>query len=374
LFYDEFKKQNLDIKLLATDASPFRYWPTIEWAAENMDDITGVYGGHHYINGYDLFDLGFYDFFYTKMKWGADLAKSKGKPFIVGEFGPKQNSNDIDSVRHDACIYNNTPLERIAPLQVAEALIAMINGGIYASSYWTFSDFPSNYRPTYINKWGVFKWEIDDFTTRPYYYSLGLFTKFLRGPAQVLEINSGDSLIRICAVKNLEHQKVSMAMVNRNPEERIINVKADGIPDKITFRKYVYDSEAPPFNYFGDLQEHSKLVQSRNYQFTDTIPANAVIVYTSLFDDVPPSPVSGLTVEAAKIEGRDRNVLRWVANPEDDLCYYRIYRSAEKDFKISPLNQVATTIRTEYIDRKVHGLPTYYYKVVAVDQSGNGSE
>ena len=47
-----------DIKLLAIDASPFTYWLTIEWAAENMDDITGVYGGHHYINGYDLFDTG----------------------------------------------------------------------------------------------------------------------------------------------------------------------------------------------------------------------------------------------------------------------------------------------------------------------------
>jgi hypothetical protein len=97
-----------------------------------MDDITGVYGGHHYINGYDLFDTDFYDFFYEKMKWGSELARSKDKRFIIGEFGPKQNSNVIDSVKHDACIYNNTPLEKYAPLQVAEALIAMINGGIYA--------------------------------------------------------------------------------------------------------------------------------------------------------------------------------------------------------------------------------------------------
>ena len=48
LFYNEIVRRNLGIKLLATDASPFQYWPTIEWAAENMDDITGVYGGHHY--------------------------------------------------------------------------------------------------------------------------------------------------------------------------------------------------------------------------------------------------------------------------------------------------------------------------------------
>jgi hypothetical protein len=33
LFYNEINSRNLGIKLLATDASPFRYWPTIEWAA-----------------------------------------------------------------------------------------------------------------------------------------------------------------------------------------------------------------------------------------------------------------------------------------------------------------------------------------------------
>jgi nicotinamide mononucleotide adenylyltransferase len=374
LFYDELNRKNLDIKLLASDASPFMHWPTIEWASENMDDITGVYGGHHYINGYDLFDPGFYDFFYDKMKWGADLAKTKNKRFIVGEFGPKQNSNIIDSVRHDACIYNNTPLEKYAPLQVAEALTAMINGGIYAASYWTFSDFPSKYRPTYINKWGVFKWEIDDFTTRPNYYSLGLYTKFLRGPAEVYEVASEDSLIRTCAVKNIESQSLSIALVNRNMKEKIVSFKLDGSFGNITFRKYVYDSENPPFNYFGDLQDYSKNVVLNNGQFTDTLTANSVIVYTSHYDDTAPASVTGLQVKAAKIENRDRNVLSWDTNNENDFCYYRIYRSSEKDFSISPGKQIATTISNEYIDRKVHSLPQYYYKVIAVDQSGNSSE
>lgn len=162
LFYKEFNSRGLDIDLLATDASPFSNWPTIEWASEHMDNITGVYGGHHYINQHDLFDASFYRFFYNKMKWGADLAKSKGKYFIVGEFGSKQNSNNIEGVRHDAMIYNNTPLESYAAIQSAEAIIAMINAGVYGFNYWTFSDFPSSYRPNYINKWDYFagKWII----------------------------------------------------------------------------------------------------------------------------------------------------------------------------------------------------------------------
>jgi hypothetical protein len=374
LFYDELNNRNLDIKLLATDASPFTYWPSIEWAAENMDDITGVYGGHHYINGYDLFDNGFYDFFYEKMKWGANLSKEKNKRFIVGEFGPKQNSNIIDSVRHDACIYNNTPLEKYVPLQVAEALIAMINGGVYAASYWTFSDFPSTYRSTYINKWGVFKWEVDDFTTRPNYYSLGLFTKYLRGPAEVLKVNLPDSLIRICAIQNKEDHSVSIALVNRNPEKKQVIFDLDGVANGTVFRKYIYDPKDPPFNYFGDLQEYAKTVQVRDHQFSDTLGAATVTVYTTRYDDIPPAAVSGLSVEAAKIEGRDRNVLVWNDNTEEDLCYYRIYRSTEPDYSPSPEKEIATTISTKYIDRKVHNLPQYYYKVVAVDQSGNPSE
>jgi hypothetical protein len=90
-FFKEFASRNLDIKLLASDASPIDYWSTISWCAENMDEITGVYGGHHYINEHLLTDKSFYGWFYTKNKWAVDIAKSKGKKFILGEFGAKQN-------------------------------------------------------------------------------------------------------------------------------------------------------------------------------------------------------------------------------------------------------------------------------------------
>jgi hypothetical protein len=142
----------------------------------------------------------------------------------------------------------------------------------------------------------------------------------------------------------------------------------------MTFRKYVYDPEDPPFNYFGDLQQHSETIEVRGQEFDDIIRPNAIVVYTTLYDDDPPEQVSGIKVEAAKIENRDRNVLTWEENRENDLCYYRIYRSTKKDFEISAEKQIATTVSTKYIDRKVHGLPQYYYKVTAVDQSGNASE
>ncbi|MCY3019219.1 MAG: carbohydrate binding domain-containing protein, partial [Planctomycetota bacterium] len=82
--YDELAARKLDIKLLATDASPVQLWHTIEWAKKNMDDITGIYGGHHYINDCALEDDRFYGWFLEKVKWGAGVARGKG--FVLGEF------------------------------------------------------------------------------------------------------------------------------------------------------------------------------------------------------------------------------------------------------------------------------------------------
>jgi hypothetical protein len=373
MFYDEFKNRNLDISLLATDASPFEYWNTIEWAAGNMDDITGVYGGHHYINNYDLFDNTFYSFFLAKMKWGVALAAGKNKRFIVGEFGAKQNSNIIDSVMHDANMYNQTPLEKYMGIQVSEAILSMINAGIYSCGYWTFSDFPFGGNSHRTNKWGLYHWEIDNYTPKPSYFCLGLLSKFFRGPSEAYNITSSDTLMRMAAIKNLENGSRSIAVINRNNEPRILDLKMNQSPDK-PFRKYLYDPENVPFNYFGDLQPYSEKISIKNGSLTDTIPPQSLAVYTTAYDDEPPAAVTGLKWEIRKIDDRERAVLSWDPNGEKDLCYYRIYRSPVPGVEILPRWQIASTISNQYIDKSVHDMPRYYYRVIAVDQSGNSSQ
>jgi hypothetical protein len=374
LFYHEIQSRGLNIGMLATDASPIEYWNTIEWASENMDDITNVYGGHHYINNYDLFDNSFYGFFLDKMKWGTSIARSKNKKFIVGEFGAKQNSNRIDSVMHDACMYNNTPLEKYMGIQVAEAITAMINAGVYACGYWTFSDFPGVYNSHYINKWGLFRWEVDNFTTKPNYYCLGLVTKFFRGPARAFETDSPDSLIRMTAIKNTETGAVSVMVINRHEEARLLSIKLNPAEDGKAFRKYQYDPENVPFNYFGDLQDYTKKVNPEKGYLKDTIPPQSLAVYTTGYDEEAPEPVKGLKVERKEIEGRQKAVLTWEPNTEKDLCYYRVYRSQKPDVDIVPHRQIASTIGNGYLDQSVHDMPAYYYRVIAVDQSGNAGK
>ncbi|HCU19416.1 MAG TPA: hypothetical protein DF818_09110 [Bacteroidales bacterium] len=371
LFYNELKSRGLDIELLASDASPFEYWHTIEWAANNMDSITGIYGGHHYINNYDIFDNTFYKYFYDKLKWGADLSKSKNKRFIMGEFGAKQNSNIIDSVMHDANMYNHVPLEKYMGIQVSEAILAIINSGVYACGYWTFSDFPFPTTSHRTNKWGLYHWEIDNYTTKPSYYCLGLLTKFFRGPSEAYEVVSSDSLLRFTALKNKENGSISVAVINRNNLPTKVSINMGALTGDKSFRKYLYDPENVPFNYFGDLQGPSGKISLRNNKLNDVIPAQSLVVYTTCYDEDPPSDVKGLQVENKKDEGRDRAFLTWEANSEKDFCYYRIYRSEKPDVEISGRKQIASTISNSFKDISVHNMPQYYYKVVAVDQSGN---
>jgi len=98
------------------------------------------------------------------------------------------------------------------------------------------------------------------------------------------------------------------------------------------------------------------------------------VVYTTCYDDEAPEPVMGLTTERKEIGNREREVLTWNPSTEKDFCYYRIYRSDKPDVDISPRRQIASTINNEYIDMSVHDMPKYYYRVIAVDQSGNRSK
>jgi hypothetical protein len=266
------------------------------------------------------------------------------------------------------------PLENYMGIQVAEAVIAMINGGVYACGYWTFSDFPSSFGSNYINKWGLFRWEVDNYTTKPAYYCLGLLTKFFRGPSEAFETNSSDTLIRIASIKNHENGSVSIAVINRNEVSKQLRLKIQTPDGGKAFRKYLYDPANVPFNYFGDLQNYMKKISVTNGILPDTIPPLSLVVYTTNYDDNPPQQVEDMKVENMKIDGRDRAVLSWKENTDKDFCYYRIYRSEKSEVEIIPRRQIASTISNKYIDLAVHDMPHYYYRVIAVDQSGNSSK
>ena len=376
--FDELKARKLDIRLLATDESGA--WDTIDWAARNMDEITGVYGGHYYINQYTPDDERFYPWFLSKMKWGAALARKHGKDFILGEFGCKQvpPGRTVGGKIMDSCLYWDTPQEPLAAIQLVEAAVAAINGGVYATGYWTFADFPDKYGSTggvpsssiYANKWGVFRWSGGNHSTRAPYYAYGLLTKFFRGPATVYAVNVNDPRLRVAAVQHHGAKTWSIAVVNRNSRSVPVAVAVQGATPSASFRKYVYDPKHIPFHPFGDLQAPVGKVAMKDGRLTDTVGPLTLTVYTTAYDDNPPGPVQGLKVDAAA-DGK-RN-LTWQANDEKDFCYYRVFRSDRTDFVPDAKTQIASTIATKFTDAKAELGKEYHYKVLAVDNSGNAS-
>ena len=64
------------------------------------------------------------------------------------------------------------------------------------------------------------------------------------------------------------------------------------------------------------------------------------------------------------------NTLSWDPVPDNDLQYYKVYRDTEMDFKPSSESLVDMTTETIWSDPEYDGWPVYY-KVTAVDDSGN---
>lgn len=363
LIHAELKRRGLKIELLSTDASPISNWTTIEWAAANMDDVTDVYGGHHYANQHPPEDLTFYDWFREKNAWGVGIARAKGKEFILGEFGPAQFIQNKYGVRWDTCRYYGTAREPLAGLQLAEAVLAAMNGGVRAMGYWTFMDYPDNEQSTRINQWGLFKSLKNGGELRTMYYPYGLLTKYFRGPAKVMEVATTDPKVRAAAVQH-EAGTWSVAIINRNQKETAVSVALPGKADK-PWRKYEYLVAAPPKTEDGDLPGPSGTVKA----LKDKVKPLSMTIYTTAYEDEAPAPVTELKAErfhSTKIPGAFAWAQRvtWKPSASKDVIYYRVFYGDER---------AGSTATTEFVDEDSHRKPGIKWRVVAVDSSGNAS-
>jgi hypothetical protein len=67
------------------------------------------------------------------------------------------------------------------------------------------------------------------------------------------------------------------------------------------------------------------------------------------------------------------NELTWEESPDEDFQYFRIYRGESYDFIPSPGNLLHSTVENNWQDTVDEGW-RYYYKISAVDYSGNESD
>jgi hypothetical protein len=359
--YDELQKRGVPVKLLSTDASPTTNWNTIEWASQNMDDITGVYGGHHYFNQFMPEDPAFYESFKEKCVWAANLAKSKGKDFILGEFGPAQGAESQWGWPWATSRFYDGPREPMAGLQLVEGALAAMNGGIYALAYWSLSDEPDDPKTRVGHRWGLFRWMSAGATTRTPYYGYALLTKFFHGPAAVHQVTTGNPLLRAGAVQNESTGTWSIAVISRAKENTPVTIALAKNPGK-PFRKYLYDTAHVPVTDDGDLQDPSGKVTAAGLTLADTVPPQSLVVYTTAYEDGPPAPVRGLQV--SPIQSRDWLRVHWEAAADPNVIYYRIYQDNIR---------IGSTTVHEFVDAGPRRNEPGDYTVIAVDRWGNAS-
>lgn len=101
--------------------------------------------------------------------------------------------------------------------------------------------------------------------------------------------------------------------------------------------------------------------------FASDTAGNAAIPATSIFkylDAIAPPQTAGLSLSA----GNSQVSLSWTASTANDFNNYKVYRSTTSG---SGFSEITTRTTNSYTDTGLSNGTTYYYKVSAVDKSGN---
>ena len=369
--YDAFRRHGLDIQLAASDGSYGRKQAEeLEWTAQNMNLITGVYCTHYYDGGVRPGDPAAYGIFYGQFTNVVGLALAHGsRRWMLGEFGitpPRERGVMIDDRN-----WNGVDPSRagLAAVTMAEMAMAAVNAGAYAVMSWSFCDYPDPfvvedshdpvrraqyesgkavYKPDMkYNKWGVFRWSDvrGDFGPNPTYFTLGMMSRYFRKGAHVLSAKAYDPLVRSSVLENRDGSRTA-AVVNLGAPREIVLAGWGARRSRV----YLYDSAKPYANAFGDLPAPDRVLEPADSKVRFEIPGKGMAFVTTDFVERTPSPVKGVKVA----DGR----LSWTASDDPDHCYYRVYANGR---------QIASTVATELM---VGGADAEY-AVVSVDRWGN---
>lgn len=360
--YKEFKRRDLPVKLLATDASPYERWESIDWAIANgVIPMNEIFGGHHYVNDFEPKDLDFYHVFRKNVAKTVKKLYPYERRFILGEFGLAQDMSNVNGVKMDVCKYFYDGQEAYSALMIAEMAMAAINAGVYSCALWTFTDYPNPVDTEFrYNKWGLTRWDGEDHSPRAWLYCYGLIAKYFKRNSKPLTIDTGDYFLRSAGVSN-DDGSYSIAIVNRHDTDTTIEFSLENLPTDKPFRRYVYDYANVPENPFGDLQSYDSMVEIHDNKVSFVMPGNALVLLTTDYVERTPEPVCD--IKAAN------GVVSWSPTADPHHRYYRVYwAKSESEFTPSLSCQIGSTIAEEFVDVKRDG---GVYFVRSVDEWGN---
>lgn len=348
LLWREFRRRGLNIGLVASDGSGFQNFWQIDWAAKHMDEITDTYCAHNYeICGLRYDDRRFYDRVYSEVSRVVQLAKTRQKRFLLGEFGLHDESHFTSHVMCNDVFagYGDRQKEAEAALMSVEQAMALINAGSLGGVFWSFCDYPApmlrdwsdtpegqlRYEAARFsghgidiryNRNGCFRWDEEehDYSSRPFLYSIGLMVRYFRRGSRVLECTCPDGEILCCAVRNPDRSH-SICLVNLSDAEKEAKLRLD-FQAEGRWRKYSFRVDGVPYNDFNDLQAYDELLDISEGGTPLRLAPHSMVLLTTDFVERTPSAITGVRVE----NGR----LRWDACGDAEHCYYRVYSAGKQ--------------------------------------------
>lgn len=381
--YRAFKRHGIDVGLIATDASGAENFQQIQWAVDNMDDITNTYCTHLYMNQFKPGDLRMYDWFKNLLGGAVATALKKEKRYMLGEFGLAAGWPQKAMISDFQYSETVTGSEGVCAIALAEMAIAVINSGTLSGVYWTMFDYPDPFLPEdgdtedekarydvsrfsghgmgiRYNKHGLIRWSDDerDYSSRASLYTLGYMAKLFRKNSRVLEVEDfNDKHLRCAAVTNADGS-MSLVVINWDNSEKNVSFEIEHTFDK-PLRKYECAADNIPYNKFGDLQDYSEVIAAHNGKLETVLKPKSVTFITTDYIERKPSPVTNMRTENGK--------LLWDKCKDEEHCYYRVYASDDKDFVPNYDNQIVSTVAEEIpIENE-----NLYYKIMSVDKYGN---
>lgn len=378
LLWKEFRKRDLPIGLVASDGSGFQNFWQIEWCAKNMDEFTDTYCAHNYeICGKNYDSRKFYDKVYKEVSKVVQIAIANQKRFMMGEFGIHDGGHFTSKVmRNDVFAgYGDKRGEAEAALMSVQQAMALINAGSIGGVYWSFCDYPDPMIKDWsntekgkrrfetarfsghgidvrYNKNGCFRWNDDDndYSSRPFLYSLGLMSKYFKRGSRVLTSETDDKNILCCAVRNGDKShSICLVNLSSKPTEAEVSISFDAVKP---YRKYSFAVDNVPYNEFNDLQQFDEILVNLDGKTTVKLPEHSMIVLTTDYEESMPKPVEGIVLKDKK--------LTWSETDDENHRYYRVYEDGK---------QIASTVAT-YLERKNFD-PNKKYEVFSVNKWGN---
>jgi hypothetical protein len=274
--YNQLKSRGLenDVGLLATD----QVWNwgdgnynSIGWAAQNFDNMNGIYGGHAYLD-WDFNDQGLdcnttrtYPMSVERWSNGVGQMRSTGKHFLVGEFGVGR------------CL-SGQYYGRI----LTEMACAGINNGVSGMCNWLFCDAGMDFWGNFGDGgMGLFRNKSSNFAIKPGYWGWGLMTKYFCEGLTTYATETDNNQLYAAAGRNTETDRWSILAINRTGSNQTISFEINGKAVNTQLRRYLHDPGNLPNHSDGFLQAYDKLVDVVDGEFSDQVPNGCFAIYTN---------------------------------------------------------------------------------------------